>query len=357
MGQMELAQSKDVLVWRGDFIESAHTVCVAVVDDTGKILHSHRDPHRITNLRSSAKPIQLIPLLQAMEEKEPGFDFSPKELAVMAASHSGTPDHVGVVFGILDKIGCSQDQLLCGLHPPLGKKARKEIGQNFSPIHNNCSGKHSAMLALCQLRGYDTREYFRPTHPVQKDITKAIATVCALPVSKLGFGVDGCGVPVFYLPLSKMAQGYAAFVSDKELVQDGYRIPANIRQRVVEAMVEHPEMVAGEERFDTELMQTANAAGPRLISKVGAEGLGAVGLLDEGLGVLLKVEDGGDRAVPPSLLRVLEDLEVLGQDEMSRLSRQQQPLILNRREEEVGWLEAVLSLDKSPTPAGLGRRS
>ena len=344
-GSSRYQNKKDIEVWRGDFVESAHTISVAVVDEEGRLLYEHGDPYLMTNLRSSAKPFQLIPLIQALEESDSGPDFSSKELAIMAGSHSGSQEHAELVLGILEKIGLSEDYLLCGTHPPLGKDARKAIGPGFTPIHNNCSGKHAAMLALCQLRSYDTGTYYRFDHPVQQLIRRALSMVLGYPEEKIGLGVDGCGVPVFYFPLYHMALGFARFPSDRELTSHDYVITKETRKRIIDAMVQHPEMVAGKDRLDTDVMKVANGREkPHLISKVGAEGVGALSLLEEKTGVAIKIEDGGDRGVPPAIIHILEQMGILSTEQLGTLKKHNFPEIKNKREEVVGKIVPTFTL-------------
>ena len=331
-------QHKDVLLWRGGFVESAHSISAVVVNEEGDILYKHRDPYLVTNLRSSAKPFQVIPLLQAIEEIRPGYDLTPEEIAVMTASHSGAEEHVAVVSGFLEKAGLPEELLQCGRHPPFDKENQKLVGDNYTELHNNCSGKHAAMLAICKLRGYPMEDYFRPDHPLQKLIIRTISLLCSYPEKEVGLGVDGCGVPVFYLPLYNMALGYARLSSDRELVGEGYRVSPEILQRVVQAMYLHPYLVAGKERLDTELMIVANRDRPVMASKVGAEGLSALSLLEEHQGLVVKVEDGGGRAAGPAVLEVLAQMGVLDSGQLHALERHHKPEIKNRKEEVVGHL-------------------
>ncbi len=337
---------QDVTLIRGEQNESGHRVSIASSNFAGELNYWSRTPQLVTNLRSSAKPFQLVPLIQEVHHTDEQIKFSSEEIALMTGSHSGTTEHVRVAAGILDKLGLKTDDLLCGRHPPFDKEARKAIGTNYTELHNNCSGKHAAMLALCKLKGYKIGSYLDPAHPVQRAIKRAIATICAVPEDSIPLGVDGCGVPVFYLSLTTMARGFARFVSEGELAQSNYSISPETRQEIVNAMVAHPEMVAGPKRLDTRLMNVANQDRPRLISKVGAEGLGAVALLEEKLGVIVKVEDGAGRAVGPALTETLYQMGILSEEEVSRLEDQHLPKIKNHRKQVVGRLVPEFKLQQ-----------
>jgi len=338
---------RDIEVWRGDLIESAHAISAAVVDQDGRLLHYLGDPYLVTNLRSSAKPFQVIPLLQALDESDPGFDFTLEELAIMAGSHSGGWEHARVVQGILEKIGFSEEHLQCGTHPPLGKKERKAVGGDFTAIHNNCSGKHAAMLALCRIRSYDDEGYCRPDHPVQQLIRRSLSVVMDVPEERIGQGIDGCGVPVFYFSLYQMAHGFARFVSGRDLCSqdDNDLIPRETCQKIVDAMLAYPEMIGGEDRFDTDVMKVANCDDPVLISKLGAEGFGTLSLLEEGLGMAVKVEDGGDRAICPAVIHILKQMAILSDEQTRALEDHYLPKIHNRRKDVVGGIVPNFTLD------------
>jgi len=334
----------DVLCFRGEIVESAHRLSVAVVDEESHLLYKLGDPSLLTTLRSAAKPFQMIPLLMALEENEKKLEFTSKEIAVMVGSHSGTEKHVETVLSILEKVGLDEDALKCGRHPPFHKETKKMLGENYRQIHNNCSGKHAGLLALCVLKGYDTEGYLNPSHPIQKKIKETVSLICNYPEALIYTAIDGCGVPVFFLPIYAMASGWARFVSEKELTGNEMVIKKETREKVIRAMVSHPEMVAGTERLDTELMKLANKDKEKLISKAGAEGLGTVGLLKKKMGVVVKVEDGSNRAIGPGVIHTLLKINVLSEEEVELLKKYYMPEIKNRRGEVVGRIKPNFNL-------------
>ena len=174
-----------VRVWRGDEIESVHAVTAAVVDGRGRMLHRHGDPARRAWLRSSAKPIQLLPLVE--EGLVERFGFSQEELAVMAASHDAEPFHLEAVRSILARAGLDESFLRCGVHEPGNAAAAEELrrrGEEPSAIHNNCSGKHAGMLTLARHLDAPLAGYSRAEHPVQRliaEILRDMAGLAALP--------------------------------------------------------------------------------------------------------------------------------------------------------------------------------
>jgi L-asparaginase II len=340
---------------RGDFVESVHRVSVAVVDSTGRLRHGTGDPYFFTSLRSSAKPFQILPLLE--DGLDEHFGFTPEELTLMAGSHSSQDFHVRVMESILEKIGLTEDHLQCGRHPPFNKEAAKKLGDDYGTIHCNCSGKHAAMLAMSVLHGWSQDDYFLPEHPVQQRILGSVARICGLPRQDVGVGCDGCGVPVFFMPLYNMALGFARFCDD------GY-IDAALCGPLREAMVAYPEMVAGTGRIDTEVMKAVNGSGdedevgvgtgPGLVSKIGAEGLPCAGWSvpgdvkesgGSGMGFALKIEDGTMRAESPAYVECLRILGLLDGESLKSLEKFVRPPIKNFRKEIIGAMVTDISLE------------
>ncbi len=199
-----------VEVWRGGRVESEHRGAIAVVDANGRVLAHSGDVLVTSYLRSSAKPFQLLPLIESGAADR--FGFTDRELAVIAGSHSGEPRHLEAVQSILNKIGIGDEALQCGLHVPFNPEAAKALrvaNQSASVLHNNCSGKHAGMLAQAVDRGLSTADYLDPQHPVQIGIRHRLAQLADLAFDDIGVGVDGCSAPCFALPLKHAALAFA----------------------------------------------------------------------------------------------------------------------------------------------------
>jgi L-asparaginase II len=300
-----------VEVWRGRVVESRHRGHVAAVDGDGRLVARLGQPETVTYLRSSAKPHQAVPLVATGAADR--FDFTPPEIAVACGSHSGEPVHEETVAAMLRKIGLDESALKCGAHEPFDRETALEMRRRNEPpraLQNNCSGKHTGMLALALHLGAATETYDRPDNPVQQLILETVARFSDLTVGEVAVGTDGCGAPVFGMPVRAMALMYARLVApDCGLDEDS----GAACLRIVAAMTGSPEMVGGtRERLDTEMMR---ATGGRVISKIGAEGVYTVGVLPSGrwprgLGLALKIEDGEDRRARPTV--VIESLRQLG---------------------------------------------
>ena len=282
---------------RGAIVESRHRVHVAVVDTGGRLVAHAGDPDLVTFWRSAAKPFQAMPLVT--DDVVGRFGLSREMLAMACASHSSEPAQVQLVRDFLAKIGCSERDLLCGPHPPLSDKVAKDYetrGVRLTPVYSNCSGKHTGMLALARHHGWPVEFYTRLDHPVQQRCLAEVSEWSGVPKERVGVGVDGCGVACFALPLRNMALAYA------KLVQPRTPNPAPV---LVEAMLRHPELIAGEGRPCTDMMR---AHPNRVITKVGADGVYSALLTNERWGVALKVEDGHGTSAALAMAAVLADL-------------------------------------------------
>ncbi len=318
-------------VTRGGRIESQHYGHLAVVDADGKIVFALGDPRFVTFIRSAAKPFQAIPLYEdAVPEI---FGFRDDDMAVVMSSHNGEPKHIDAVANILKKIGCTPADLQCGVHPPLGIAVVRELkkrGERPTVLHNNCSGKHAGMLAACVNRGWPHENYLDPEHPHQQHILQTIARWGWLPAIDIGVGIDGCSAPVFAMPLFNMARMYATLVS----------APDAIPRRIVRTFASAPDMIAGEERFDTDLMRVTKG---RIIAKIGAEGIQCIGVTgDHRLGMALKMSDGSHRAAPTVTLAVLLKLGLISTEEYAQLPSYHHVLIKNHRHLETGFIEPAI---------------
>jgi L-asparaginase II len=312
-------------VTRGELVESVHRGRFAVFDPWGNALEAFGDPEAYVYLRSSAKPFQALPLI--LSGTADAFGLTDEELAVACASHNAEEPHLAAVRSILEKAGLSEDDLQSGAHPPIYAPADAKLirnGEEPRPIHSNCSGKHSGMLAVCVHEGYETLDYRDPGHPLQRRILALIAAVCGVEEDEVLIAGDNCGVPAFALPLRSFATGLARIATGKELPD--HLVDAALRIR--DAMRAHPFLVAGTGRFDTEIMQRTH-----LLVKGGAEAVLAVGN-PEGWGMALKISDGSQRAVRPVALAALEHMGVRVGDGDS--------IVRGLHGEEVGEIGAVI---------------
>jgi L-asparaginase II len=295
---------------RGSLVEAVHEVHAAVVDARGELVARAGDPDLVTFWRSAAKPIQALPLVE--DGVTDRFGFTSEELALVCASHSSEPGQVTRVRELLGKIGCSERDLLCGPHPPLSEPVARDYatrGLRLTAVYSNCSGKHAGMLALARHHGWPTEFYTRPEHPVQQRCLREVSRWTDVPVGDIRTATDGCGVVCFGIPLSSMALAYARLaIADfglRNADSKGGGPIRNPQSAIVQSMLRHPDLIAGEGRPCTELMR---AHPGRVVVKVGAEGVFCALLPRDGLGVAIKVADGHALASALALAAVLEQL-------------------------------------------------
>lgn len=322
----------DVVATRGTDIESRHRVHVAVVGADDSLIAGARDVTLVSSWRSCGKPFQVMPLLESG-----GFDelrWGDNELALSCASHGGEPEHVALAERMLSDIGLEEGDLACGPHDPLsarGMKMLRESGARLTRLHNNCSGKHAAMLARAHTAGWHTYGYERRDHPVQRCCLQSVATWSGLPEDQVGQAVDGCGVVAFALPLESMARAWSRLARAAHAKDE---IPG----RIVHAIATRPFLIGGTDRFDSILIEETEG---RVIAKIGAEGVHSVGIPEQGIGFAVKVDDGAQRAQFPAVIRALQLLDALPAALPPRLEDFLRRPVRNTRGEVVGEIRLL----------------
>ncbi|MDP9468160.1 MAG: asparaginase [Chloroflexota bacterium] len=340
-----------VEVTRGDHVESRHRGSVAVVAPDGELLSSYGDPDELVFIRSAAKPFQLAPFVAS--GRFDGYDFpSPSEaLAIFAASHSGEDRHVRTVQALLREGGLTRDVLACGVHPPFDVETAQRLmrdGEPLTPLRHNCSGKHAAMALHAKAAGWPVETYWQPDHAVQLLALETVAAMSDLAPSDVVTATDGCGVVSFAIPLRGLALAFARLADPGGVKDAALRVAL---ERIRDAMMAHPELVAGERRrLDTALMRTAPG---RLLAKAGAEGVQGIGLLagsrgrgSDAAGVAIKIEDGDgtNRARNVATCHALHQLGALDDPDLERLAEYAGPRILDPRGQTAGEVRPAFRL-------------
>lgn len=325
----------EVLVIRGHIAESRHRLQAVVIDAAGGTRAATAHPERVTSFRSAAKPFQLLPFVERGHADRLGV--SEPELAIMAASHSGSRAHLRLVQGLLDRLGLPASALACGYHDPMDAESLADVRRDASlqgPLYNNCSGKHAGMLAFCRAEGWPVEGYEKPEHPLQQLMRRTVAECCEVPSETVLVGIDGCSVPVFGLSMTSMALGYARIAV---AMARGGGLREQALQRIGRVMTRHPAVVEGDGRLATDIMLATRG---RLLAKSGAEGLLLVADPSRGEGVAIKCEDGAMRALGPAAVELLDVVGMLQRSEVDALAAHRRPLVLNAAGREAGHLEA-----------------
>ncbi|CAI9630962.1 hypothetical protein GT037_010063 [Alternaria burnsii] len=319
---------------RGNVIESTHLVHAAIVHSSGSLLYSVGNPYRPTLLRSTCKPAQTVAVLESCVET---FSFSAAEIALMSASHSSEARHISQASDILAAVGAREADMRCGGHPALSEAVNNNwIKRGFTPgaVCNNCSGKHAGMLGGAKALGAGFADYHLPGHPMQRAVKEVVEEISGLNTNDIEWAVDGCNLPAPAMPLTGMATLYARFADAVGNAQDSR---TRYMKRVFEAMYTHPEMVAGEGRFCTELM---SAYGDLLIGKLGADGCYGIGIRESeytkrlgmstgGIGIAVKIEDGNINILYAAVMEILVQLGIGTEEVRNKLRSWHTPSVFN----------------------------
>jgi L-asparaginase II len=321
----------------GYAVENIHYGSVAVVDAAGRLLYSSGDPDFMTFTRSALKPFQALPFV--LDDGPARFGLTRDELALLCASHSGEEKHLAGVRSILGKIGVDESHLACGCATPLfydftGQPVPPDA--HFTPVHHNCSGKHSGFLAWCRLHGAPLENYVALEHPLQRAVRATLADCVQMNEDQLPTGLDGCSAPNFAMPLARLAHLYARLAQgDRDP-----RLGAAMGD-LFDAMTARPDLVSGNERTDLHWM---GAGGGDWVAKIGADAVQAIGIRSAGIGIAIKVADGNVRALHPAVYSVLDQLGLLNPERRALLERYRNPAIQNARGTVAGDIRPVFTL-------------
>jgi L-asparaginase II len=336
---------------RNGIVESVHRGDVVEVDVGGQLIRSIGNPDRLVTLRSCVKPFGLLALVEAGGIE--ALDLSPAEVAIMASSHSGEDIHVRTLQGVYRRANISQTVLACGNEGmPLDALTAARLardGEKAGPIRHMCSGQHSSMILLSRIQGWPLDDYWRPEHPSQEAYRAAVAAAFRTTPDRLVRATDGCGIETYAFPLAEVARAYA-FLADPAAVPVGdHRARlASSMTRIRDAMLAHPEMVAGtRDRLDTSLMK---ALPGRVVSKGGMEALRGLAILGSdrrpSSGVALKIEDGDgtERATWAVTVEAIRQAGLLEGASLRALARYHRPPTLDPHGRIVAELIAEFEL-------------
>jgi L-asparaginase II len=314
---------------RGEVEEGIQRGHLVAVDASGTLVTSKGDPSRLTYFRSCAKPFQAIAALRTGVVAR--FGLTAEHVAIMCASHSGEPRHVAVVRDLLAHAEIDESSLQCGAHWPYDEAAasvvRREMREPLA-VFNNCSGKHSGMLAAARALEAPLASYLEPSHPVQQRIRQVVEEFTGCASTDVIYGIDGCSAPNAAVPLSAMARSFGQLVTS----DDG------AARTAVEAMTTHPFLIGGSKRFDTALMEVTDG---RLLAKGGAAGAHCTADRRSGRGLAVKLEDVDGTWVSVAVMAALAGLGWLTPAEQQALDRFAHPTLRNHKGLEVGRVTAV----------------
>ncbi|MBR8828864.1 MAG: asparaginase [Gomphosphaeria aponina SAG 52.96 = DSM 107014] len=314
-GKRTTAPKVEVHLLREGIVESIHQVEATVCDHRGRVMLVAGNSATTAFIRSALKPFQALAVTSTGTMER--YELRDRDLAIICSSHQGTVAQARQVFNVLWRAEVDPSALQCPI--PEGKK---------SPLEYNCSGKHAGMLAVCQQRNWPLNTYLHRSNPVQKLILSKVAELLGMPAEEFIGARDDCGAPTYSMELGQMAFLYAQLASGDSLDLE----------RILRAMTSHPEMVAGEGAFDTELMRLTQG---ELVSKSGAEGIQCVGRVGEGMGLAIKVIDGAKRAKYAAAIQILKQMGWISPSVAENLGEKFMSLTNHKRLEAIGELSML----------------
>lgn len=309
-------------VTRGSSVESYHLIDAVVMNSEKKILASFGEIYEGIYPRSAIKMLQAMLLIESGAYLAQGLDF--RHLAIASSSHYADNIHTELVHEWLLSLNLTEENLRCGAHVPSRDSIRDSlIRQNLKPHrgHNNCSGKHCGILSVCKHNKYELINYDLITHPVQQDLIKLLSQVYEYDLSKLQYGVDGCGIPTILAPIYNLTIGHINFSK-----RDAGKL-------ILNAITKYPELISGDNNFCTEVTRITKG---RVFAKIGAEGVFCALSPQRDIFISLKVRDGGSRASYFAIAHLLKKLDCFIHEEEKLLGIFLKPKIKNWEEVQVG---------------------
>ncbi|QHT59942.1 asparaginase [Paenibacillus lycopersici] len=342
-----------VIATRGGVIENVHGGHAAVVSADGAIMAEAGNASVWTYMRSTAKPVQALPAI--MGGVLEAYGLGDDAVALMCASHQGTPAHIAVLERMLAQTGVREEQLVFAPQLPANLEARDEVirrGGQPRKLYHVCAGKHIGMLALCKVRGWPMETYAEREHPLQQELLRTVAALADLEPEAVGCAIDGCGLPVFALPLWRLALIYARFAAwDAAAADGGPDSPvaaaptggamAAAAGRIAAAMRRHPALVEGPGRLASAMLGDGN-----VVAKSGAQGVFVFALGREGIAGVVKLADGTETPWPEAVCAMLAQMG-LGRELIARIRQQIPPEMRNDAGQVTGRREPCLELRRN----------
>ncbi|MFS0673543.1 asparaginase [Ornithinibacillus sp. 179-J 7C1 HS] len=327
---------------RAGIVEDVHIGMICGVNENIEIIYHAGDTEHVTYYRSVSKPIQALPVF--LTDCIAKYDLTNEEAALFTASHRGEDYHIAALESMLKKLPVEEEELFCPLAYPLNEKPReKMLRENKAKrrLYHNCSGKHMGFIMACREIGYPVEGYWEVEHPLQQQILTHLAELAELPVSEIHIGMDGCGVPVFAIPLKNMALTYLKLACPDQ-IQNRDLQEAVIKMTSV--MNEHSRMVASEEFICTTLLNDTN-----IVAKGGAQGVYCFGLKKERIGFALKVLNGSEDVWPIVIAGILEQIGYENNQMIANLRALKPSIVKNDAGVEVGQVLEKFVLSKIET--------
>ncbi len=321
---------------RGNKVESSHQVKALVTNTNGKILLSTKNDNEYFFPRSSIKIFQAIPF--AMSNPIKNYKLNNKHIALACASHKGEKIHIKELKKWISKINLKTKNLQCGIHGPLDKKAFKKLiysRKKFNELHNNCAGKHLAMLTSCLINNQSINNYLDYNHTHQKNIRKVFNKFTETKLSKQNFSLDGCSAPQYSFKIKSISKALNNLIKS---YKDSYDYSEEV-QTLINSVLENPEFIGGTSSFDTKVMKTAKG---KIFCKSGAEGVFLFIDIQKEISGVIKITDGNERAIPISILNIFKKFNVMNRQELKYLEKKEKFELQNHAGRNIGRISFIM---------------
>lgn len=323
--------------YRNGVLENEHYGQVCIVNGEGDITHELGDVTTTTFLRSAAKPFQALPVYIHESDKE--FHVTDKEATIFMASQRGESYHEEALLSVKEKLSIDEETFICSAQYPLNDAPKEKYIYDHKDkrrLLHNCAGKHLGILALTKSLGAPLETYGELDGPAQQLSLDAMAYMAEFPKEEIKFGVDGCGFPVYAMPLKNIANAYMRLANPEKLDDAVY---AKAVKRAGSLMNAHPEMIASHDFVCTVLLND-----PNLVAKGGAKGVYGIGLRDEKIGISLKVMDGSEDVWPQIIASILEQINYKNKETIAALNKLSPKQLTNDGDLLVGERKTVFTL-------------
>jgi L-asparaginase II len=325
-----------VSVKRGNMQESFHAVDAVVMDKDGKVIQAFGDIESAVFPRSAIKFIQAIPFVESGAIEK--YNLTERNISLACASHLGEKIHTDAVLDWLKTLGQNEEIFACGAHWPYDEETLHGMirkSENPRKIHNNCSGKHCGMISTSLVKNENPVGYDKYDHPIQVRLRKILSELAGVDYDHAPWGIDGCGIPTYAIPLWATARSMAALLPDSSIAKQY----ANASRIILNAIVKEPLMISGTKGLCSNIVQATKGS---ILAKVGAEGVYTALIPSLGISILLKAHDGAGRASDTAVIYLLQKFGGLSESEINQLSPYYQFVMKNWAGLPVGEISVQL---------------